>query len=259
MPTVFSGESVELLLRLTPADNAKARELFEKAIALDPNYAPAYAQLALTHFSPIQVFPPGKPQESYQKALDLASKALALDPSLGDGHAVLGQPSLYSSKPEQALAQYQEGLKANPNDADLLTFSPKPTYGRAKPEEAIQRIKEAMRLNPYYPNWYLWFWAGGQFYAAHDYEGASRHSGRCLPWVKQADSGRFPRLPGTDGGGPSRGGEVLKDNPHFSASYWGSTSRSSTKRIDSTRWRATSRLAFRGEIPWPDEEMGKCS
>ena len=45
----FSGEAVELFNRFTPTDNAKARELFEKAIALDPNYAAAYAMLAWTH------------------------------------------------------------------------------------------------------------------------------------------------------------------------------------------------------------------
>ena len=76
---------VELCCRFTPSDNAKARELFEKAIALDPNYAAAYAVLAWTHFHDWRIgwVPAGKPKESYQKALDLAYKAVALDPSDG--------------------------------------------------------------------------------------------------------------------------------------------------------------------------------
>ena len=84
---MWRGE--ELYRRYTPSDNAKARELFEKAIALDPNYARVYAWLAWTHFADWQFgWLPGKPKESYQKALDLAYKAVSLDPM--DGWRVPG-------------------------------------------------------------------------------------------------------------------------------------------------------------------------
>ena len=39
----------ELYRRFTPTDNAHARDLFEKAIGLDPEFARAYANLAATH------------------------------------------------------------------------------------------------------------------------------------------------------------------------------------------------------------------
>ena len=64
-----------------------------------------------------------KPQESYQKALDLAYKAVTLDPSDGGARGALGFCLVYGRKHRQALAQYEEGLKANPNDADLLVYS----------------------------------------------------------------------------------------------------------------------------------------
>ena len=79
--------AIEIRYRFTPTDNTKARELCEKAIALDPNYAPAYALLARTHIYDFRYSRPAKPQESLRKAMDLASKGVALDPSLGDGHA----------------------------------------------------------------------------------------------------------------------------------------------------------------------------
>jgi adenylate cyclase len=110
----------ELGNRLTPADNAKARELYEKAIALDPNYALAYAGLTFTHLSDFGYYRPARPQESYQKALDLASKAVALDPSLGWARCALGRTLLYARKHHQALAQYDEGLKLILNS--LLTY-----------------------------------------------------------------------------------------------------------------------------------------
>ncbi len=68
----FIGAAYELYRRFTPSDNAKARELFEKAIALDPNYASAYADVGVDTFHRLGALAPGKPKESYQKALDLA-------------------------------------------------------------------------------------------------------------------------------------------------------------------------------------------
>jgi len=80
----------ELQLRFTRGDTAKARELYEKAIVLDPNYAGAYAGLAWSHIIDFQLFRPARPQEVYQKALDLASKAVALDPISGYARGILG-------------------------------------------------------------------------------------------------------------------------------------------------------------------------
>ena len=85
---------------------------------------------------------------------------------------MLGNALLWGRKHDQALAQFEEGLKANPNDADLLAYSAEVYVWMGQPEEAIQRIKQAMRLNPYYPNWYLFIIGLGPISCARDYEGA---------------------------------------------------------------------------------------
>jgi adenylate cyclase len=221
----FYWRGLELLYRFTPSDNAKARELFEKAIALDPNYAAAYAELGWTHLQDWKFgwVPAANRKESFEKARDLAHKALALDPSGSLGHILLATVLFYSNKPDQAVAQYEEGLKANPNSADLLTFSTEPIIYRGQPEEAIKRVKEAMRLNPYYPNWYLWFLGTAQ-YVAHDYEGgvetfrkmspigeARRTLAACLAYLGRMEEAH------------SEAEKFLKDNPSFSASHWAAT------------------------------------
>jgi adenylate cyclase len=214
----------ELLVRYTPADTAKSRGLCEKAIALDPNYARAYVMLAWTHLSDYKYFRPANPQESYQKALDLASKAVALDPSLGDGRRVLGQTLLYGRKYHEALAQYDEGLKANPNDADILAFCTEVYTFMGQPEEALQRIKQAMRLNPYHLNWYWWQLAAAQFYAARDYKGAIKTLRQMSPLgaargilaASLAYMGRMEEA-------RTEAEKYLQENPNFSASHWGDT------------------------------------
>jgi len=212
----------ELGNRFTPADMAKARELCEKAIALDPNYANAYAYLAWTYADDLHFFRPARPQEWHQKAIDMAYKALALDPSLTSPYGVLGQMLLYDRKHHQALAQYEEGLKANPNSASLIAFSAEVYAWMGQPEEAIKRIKEAMRLNPYHPNWYWWILGAAQYYA-HDYEGAIETLRKMSPmgearrWLAAslAQLGRMEEA-------HAEAERFLKDNPSFSTSYWAS-------------------------------------
>jgi len=127
--------------------------------------------LAWTYLHDVKLYRQAKPQESYQKALELACKAVALDPGSSETHAVLGNILLYGKKHQQALAQYEEGLKANPNDADLLVYSAEVYMWMGQPEQGIPLIKQAMRLNPYHPHWYWWI-LGLVKYFARDYEGA---------------------------------------------------------------------------------------
>ena len=114
-------------------------------------------------------------------------------------------------------------MKANPNDAVLFVYSSFSYVYTGRPEEAIKRVKEAMRLNPYYPNWYLWCLGTAQ-YVAHDYEGgvatfrkmspigeARRTLAACLAYLGRIEEAH------------SEAEKFLKDNPTFSASYWGST------------------------------------
>ena len=214
--------AVELRLRFTPADNAKSRELCEKAIALDPNYALAYANLAFTHMNDFKYFSPASPKESYQEAVNLASKAVALDPSLGRGRGVLGNALLWGRKHHQALAQFEDGLKANPNDADLLDYSAEVYAWMGQPKEAIQRIKQAMRLNPYYPNWYL-FTLGWAQYLARDYEGAIETLRQMSPiGVARRILAASLACVGRMEEAHAEAEKVLKDNPSFSVSEWAS-------------------------------------
>ena len=147
---------------------------------------------------------------------------MALDPSLGAARRALGQTLLYGRKHGQALAQYEEGLKANPNDADLLVSSGEVYIWMGQPEEAIQRIKQGMRLNPY-SNWYLWTLSGAQFYAARDYQGAVETLRQMSPLgqarrILAASLAYLGRVEEAH----AEAEKFLKDNPSFSVSDWAS-------------------------------------
>ena len=79
---------VEYYWRFTKEANAQARQLFEKAIALDPQYAEAYAWLGWTYWMEWVLRWSADPQ-TLERALALAQQALALDDSLPVAHSLL--------------------------------------------------------------------------------------------------------------------------------------------------------------------------
>src|SRR5713101_1016525 len=71
---------VEYFWRLTKEANAQARQMYEKAIALDPQYAEAYANLGPT-LSIEWIWRSSAGPHTLERACELVQKALALDAS----------------------------------------------------------------------------------------------------------------------------------------------------------------------------------
>ncbi len=150
------SRGVEQDRRSSRESNAEAQRLYEKAIALDPKFAAAYAALAFSHASDARLGYSPSPARSLERAAELAQKALALDESLADGYAALSYVHLTKRQHQAAVAAAERAIALSPNGADanamlawVLNFS-------GRPEEAIALVKKAMRLSPVYPGGYLW-------------------------------------------------------------------------------------------------------
>ncbi|MHC4677026.1 MAG: adenylate/guanylate cyclase domain-containing protein, partial [Planctomycetota bacterium] len=72
----------EHITRLNIEGNVQARDLFEEAITLDPEYSIAYAALAQTHLLDVWLGLSKSPDKSIEKSAELVQKALALDDTL---------------------------------------------------------------------------------------------------------------------------------------------------------------------------------
>ena len=146
---------LDIWLRFTPEANAEAASLFEKAIALDPAYARAYAVLAWVRLNEFRWNWSDSPERSIELALDLARKSVELDAADDWSQWALGVVYLYMRQHDEAMVAYERAIELNPNYADLLAHSGFLMVYVGRPEEAIARVTTAMRLNPYYPPWYL--------------------------------------------------------------------------------------------------------
>lgn len=102
-----------------PANNEAAIKLFQQAIAADPNFAAAYAELARAYSIKARLFAPGPEKNKLNEDAEVAvEKALAIDPNLAEGHfargLILWTP--YKRFPhEQAIHSYQRAIELNPN------------------------------------------------------------------------------------------------------------------------------------------------
>ncbi len=171
-----SLEAYECLLQgrgywnsLAPADNVKAREMFEKAIELDPEYAAASAGLAMVHLQDWAHGWSEAPDASFVRMCENAEKSVALDDADSRTQTALGMAYLIRGEHDQARFHLDRARTLNPSDTHALVQTARYHVLVGEPERAVERVTEACRLNPFG----RFGWALGQvYYAAHRYEEA---------------------------------------------------------------------------------------
>jgi len=129
--------------------------LLEKAVALDPLYAEAYAALGMTYGLEWSYQWSQDPQ-TLQRALELAQKAIALDDSLPRAHLILGGVYLGLKHYDQAVASTERAIALDPNFADAYALGLASIFSFiGRPAEAVGLVEKAMRLNPRSPPAYF--------------------------------------------------------------------------------------------------------
>jgi adenylate cyclase len=141
--------------RFNRESNVLARQMYEEAISLDPEYAVAYLNLSATHLMDLLYGSSRSPKRSLERAEELVQKALALDDSLAEAYSFLGRIYLTKRQHEKAIAEGERALALAPNSAFVhaaLAFS---LHFAGRYEESIGLYKKAIRLNPIPQSWYL--------------------------------------------------------------------------------------------------------
>ena len=130
--------------------NAAARELYERAIALDPDYAEPYAGLAETYVQ--EWFMGAEP--TLDRAFELAQQATARDPNLPLVQEALSTVHLFKKQHAESIATAQRWIDLEPSNADAYATLAGAMHFSGDNEEVIALVEKAMRLNPFYPFYY---------------------------------------------------------------------------------------------------------
>ncbi|MBT8364923.1 MAG: adenylate/guanylate cyclase domain-containing protein [Deltaproteobacteria bacterium] len=179
-----------LINRLTKEDLLEARNHFEQAANLEPDYAPAWTMQAWTHTIEVLLGLSKSPRESINRAIELAQKTAALGEDQANLHSLMMRIYRVQGKFDNAISEGKKAVALNPNGARPHIFLAASLRYGGRPEEAIIHAKKAMRLEPYYPAWFMGNLAG-------PYEMVGRYEEANAIWkklLKRALKGEIPPL-----------------------------------------------------------------
>src|SRR5262249_54821529 len=102
------------------SDLYEVRRLLERSLAIDPNYARAYARLSWSYLAAWIISLDGDYLNpvALDRAYQLACKAVQLDPNLPQAHANLGHVLGRRREHEAAVAAFERSMALNPNFTD---------------------------------------------------------------------------------------------------------------------------------------------
>jgi serine/threonine-protein kinase len=132
---------------------------FEKAVAIDKNYAPAYAAMGLAYNAGFQWKNRGK--DWIDKARTQCERALAITPQLAEGNTCLGNVYFSTGRYEDAVKQFERSLDLDYNSDETLSLLAAAYQKQGKASAAEEAYRRAIALRPNYWGVYSAF---GTFY-----------------------------------------------------------------------------------------------
>jgi adenylate cyclase len=133
-----------------PEDVKRARQSFEEAVHIDPNFGRAYTWMANTYLDEIDLRLTTQREQVLEKAEQAVSRALAVDPDYPP-YGTMSRISRLKKDMENAIVYGRKAVQQAPNDSGrhyMLCLA----LGRGeKFEEAVASCETALRLAPFRP------------------------------------------------------------------------------------------------------------
>ena len=142
----FEQRAANTSLKTESFDQATA--WYQQAIALDPNFALAYARLVECRMSRhwfIESFTEAELEEVKQ----MADHALVLAPDLAEAHVALGVFYYYGYRQyHQALAEFQRAIQLQPNNAQAIEYSGYVHRRQGQWTRCLEELRKALEIDP---------------------------------------------------------------------------------------------------------------
>jgi tetratricopeptide (TPR) repeat protein len=160
---------------LTPEAIAEAREMAERALAMEPDSARANFLVGCTLFHEAFMMFRSDYEPAMKSAQIYAERSIALDDNDEHAHWSLGGIYMALGQLEAAIAEYERTLEINPNWSLGWSDLGETQCYAGQAEEGLAKIEAAMRMNPRDPSMFFRFGAMAiGHYFLNDFDAAER-------------------------------------------------------------------------------------
>ncbi len=168
--------------------NRNAREHFLKAVNLDPDFARAYAYLAVNYVFDFKFHLSETSAKSLQLARDNANQAIKLDPNLPEAYMAKGFTEIHAHEYDKAIASMQKGISLNPSFADAYVLLAMSLNFSGDSQAAYNAMQIATQLNPRNPAIFYNVTNGKIAFNLRNYDAAINHFSDVLQHMKNPDT-----------------------------------------------------------------------
>jgi adenylate cyclase len=122
-----------------------ARQMFERAIELDPNFAAAWAGLATAH---LHLVGWGGGESDFEGARKASTRALELDPELAEAHVAAGQGFSMEQCYADATAAFERAIELDPTLFDAYYYYARSNFKAGDLEKSLRLFQQARCVRP---------------------------------------------------------------------------------------------------------------
>jgi adenylate cyclase len=122
-----------------------ARQMFLRAVAIDPDFASAWAGLANTY---VDLYRWGRNSRDLEEGQRTSAHALKLDPNLAEAHVAIGQALAIQRQFKDAAAEFERAIELDPTLYDAYYFYARSSFEAGDLEKAVQLFEKAHRSRP---------------------------------------------------------------------------------------------------------------
>ena len=151
-PSTTNIEAYELYLRgrkhfhkWTRQNVEFARQMFERAVKIDPAFAAAWAGLANTY---VDLFRWGRKPRDLKKAQRASEHALKLNPNLAEAHASVGQALAIQRRYAEAAIAFDRAIEEDPTFFDAYYLYGRVSFESGDIEKAARLFEKARAVRP---------------------------------------------------------------------------------------------------------------
>jgi DNA-binding winged helix-turn-helix (wHTH) protein/TolB-like protein len=176
----LTAQGKALNLRYSAADIVRARAFFEQALALDPDYAPAWVHLGLTNVVDTGLHLTGQwEMRRMPEALAQIQRGIARQPDMPVAYVALSQAQGTAGNFAASLHAAERCRVLSPNEPACFYALGSVQLRLGRVEAAVANLGEAMDRNPLAPAHFSAFY-GTALWAAGRFDDALRVADECL-------------------------------------------------------------------------------